>query len=159
MQSTIERPAPVCAGCGNDGTRASLYLTIDAKWRPDLGAWELEQRLDSGGQELDCLECDHRTPEDEEHETGFPYGYCVRSLNMVGETIAPPDPAIQSLIEALAQAVARSRMVADMDKSQARAVAKLAALRLVATDLGATAHNLRPEIPADYFTRAAFFTR
>jgi hypothetical protein len=58
-----------CEECGNDGTDGSLYLTIDAKWRD--GVWELEEREDEGGGELDCLNCDHRT---EAPEGIFPYG-------------------------------------------------------------------------------------
>ena len=62
-----------CAECGNDGTEGSLYLTIDAKYRN--GEWELEEREDDGGMELDCLECDHRTPfSTHEGEVPFPYG-------------------------------------------------------------------------------------
>ena len=64
-----------CAKCGNDGTKASLYLTIDAKWNGE--AWILEERDDDGGRELDCLECDHRTDVREVPEI-FPYGMEVK---------------------------------------------------------------------------------
>lgn len=73
---------PVCAKCGNDGGESSLYLTIDAKWDKSAGAWELEEREDDGGGELDCLNCDHRTPVmgavNEEAESFFPYGLMLQ---------------------------------------------------------------------------------
>jgi hypothetical protein len=62
-------PTPKCAKCGNDGTAAGLYLTIDALW--DGERWVLEPREDDGGMELDCLKCDHRTPDE---DSAFPYG-------------------------------------------------------------------------------------
>lgn len=52
---------PVCEECGNDGTKARLYVTIDASYDAKANAWILEEREDEGGGELDCLECDHRT--------------------------------------------------------------------------------------------------
>lgn len=61
--------APKCEACGNDGTQGALYVTVDAKWLPDKKAWVLEARENDGGQELDCLACDHHTPSPE-----FPYG-------------------------------------------------------------------------------------
>lgn len=73
---------PVCAKCGNDGGEGSLYLTIDARWNKSAGAWELEEREDDGGAELDCLNCDHRTPvmgaTNDEAESFFPYGLHVQ---------------------------------------------------------------------------------
>lgn len=59
---------PVCAACGNDGTKGALYVTVDARWMPELGVWRLVERDDSGGRVLDCLACDHQTP-----EPAFPY--------------------------------------------------------------------------------------
>ena len=65
-----------CEECGNDGTKGSLFLTIDARWSHEAGAWVLERREDIGGEEIDCLECDHRTPA---HELDiFPYDMEVR---------------------------------------------------------------------------------
>ncbi len=52
---------PICAGCGNDGTQGSLYVTVDAKWIPESNSWELVERVEDGGHEIDCLACDHRT--------------------------------------------------------------------------------------------------
>ena len=72
---------PKCDKCGNDGSEGSLFLTIDARWNFELKQWELEEREDDGGAELDCLNCDHRTP--------------VRGLPLFpyGATLAPPaDP-------------------------------------------------------------------
>lgn len=65
--------APRCAKCGNDGTEAGLYLTIDARWQPAEQAWELIQRDDSGGRAFDCLACDHSTLA-EGPASFFPYG-------------------------------------------------------------------------------------
>lgn len=70
---------PCCMKCGNDGSVAGLYLTVDARYDPAAKAWILEPRDDQGGQELDCLACDTRTPVDAMDETGlrtseFPYG-------------------------------------------------------------------------------------
>lgn len=72
---------PECGSCGNDGTESSLFLTIDAKWHPETKTWELEEREDDGGMELDCLACDERTPVCEGAgdvpEPIFPYGFMV----------------------------------------------------------------------------------
>lgn len=63
---------PRCAHCGNDGTQASLFLTIDARWRPAEKGWELQEREDVGGMSFDCLACDKRT-DVEGDEAFFPY--------------------------------------------------------------------------------------
>lgn len=86
---------PVCAKCGNDGTKGGLFLTIDARYDPAVKGWVLEQRDDSGGQEIDCLACDHRTPEGPQEdggpevESGFPYDMVVFAVAPEGEA-APP---------------------------------------------------------------------
>jgi hypothetical protein len=76
----IEAESPVqCEHCGNDGSRAELYLSIDAAWKPDGaggGAWELQARDDDGGTALDCLECDGQTECD--RESLFPYGLMIQ---------------------------------------------------------------------------------
>jgi hypothetical protein len=80
---------PVCAKCGNDGTKASLYLTIDAKW--DGEVWTLEEREDDGGGELDCLACDHRSPfPDDDGETPFPYGMTFKLGRMAVAIVHDP---------------------------------------------------------------------
>ena len=67
--------APIrCAHCGNDGSQAGLYLTIDARHCPELGGWRLQLMEDGGGRELDCMGCDKTTPVD---QTVFPYGMIV----------------------------------------------------------------------------------
>ena len=65
--------APICEKCGNDGTKGTLYVTIDARWDHENKCWILDARDDEGGQELDCLNCDHRTEGPE-----FPYGATVQ---------------------------------------------------------------------------------
>lgn len=72
-----------CEKCGNDGTEASLYLTIDAKW--DGENWTLEEREDAGGAELDCLVCDHRTAAP---EGIFPYGMKLKLGRLAAVVIA-----------------------------------------------------------------------
>jgi hypothetical protein len=64
MTTTTTAAAPVCANGGNTGAgnRSGLYLTIDARWDTDKGAWLLLEREDSAGGAWDCLECDHQTP-------------------------------------------------------------------------------------------------
>jgi hypothetical protein len=72
-----EYQKPVCEECGNDGTKGRLYVTIDARWDAERGGWVLERREDDGGDELDCLACDHRTPL---HEVKvFPYDAFVEA--------------------------------------------------------------------------------
>lgn len=61
-----------CAKCGNDGSEGGLYVTIDAQWDKARQVWVLEMREDEGGDELDCITCDHRTP-----SPPFPYGSTV----------------------------------------------------------------------------------
>lgn len=69
---------PICAGCGNDGSQGSLYLTLDALWMPELVAWRLVERDDDGGRSFDCLACDHQTSVNGP-EALFPYGVDVRT--------------------------------------------------------------------------------
>lgn len=74
---------PACAKCGNDGSAAALYLTVDARYDPAAKGWTLTQRDGEGGQELDCLACDHRSPVDDKDEamkakSFFPYQTTVR---------------------------------------------------------------------------------
>jgi hypothetical protein len=84
MMKTIQ-----CEKCGNTGDKASLYLTIDAKW--DGEVWTLEEREDEGGAELDCLECDHRTPfPGEDGETPFPYGMTLKIGRMAAAIVHDP---------------------------------------------------------------------
>ncbi len=68
--------APICAKCGNDGTAGGLYVTVDARWDKEARAWILEARDDEGGRALDCLACDHRTP-DPDVAPWFPYDTTV----------------------------------------------------------------------------------
>lgn len=83
--------APKCAKCGNDGSEAGLYLTIDAKFQPGKG-WELEERTDDGGMQLDCLACDHRTDVDDGTKggpaSGFPYGHFITGETFVLAALA-----------------------------------------------------------------------
>lgn len=80
-----------CNHCGNDGTQASLYLTIDARWDGDV--WTLEEREDSGDMELDCLACDRRTPfPGEDGETPFPYGMKLKIGRMAAIIVHDPRP-------------------------------------------------------------------
>lgn len=77
MNDKTQSPAaPVCKHCGNDGADNGLFLAVDLRWRPDLSAWELVERDDSGGVMLDCLECDEQT----ECERGsiVPYGLMIQ---------------------------------------------------------------------------------
>lgn len=74
-----------CGKCGNDGTAGSLYLTVDAKWNGET--WELEEREDVGGGELDCFECDHRT---EAPEGIFPYGMSFKLGRMAAAIVNDP---------------------------------------------------------------------
>lgn len=98
---------PKCAKCGNDGSKAGLYLTIDAKFQPGKG-WELEERTDDGGMELDCLACDHRTPVDDGTEggpvSGFPYGFLPRDIEELRNPAAMRD-ALNALIPHVADEV------------------------------------------------------
>lgn len=50
-----------CEECGNDGLNGGLYLTLDARYEPETQTWTLQRREDLGGDELDCINCDHRT--------------------------------------------------------------------------------------------------
>lgn len=83
---------PICGDCGNDGSKGGLFLTIDAQWRPDLGAWELQAREDDGGAELDCLACDHRTADDP-GDSAFPYGLLIRRDGKIGKIGPVPGAA------------------------------------------------------------------
>lgn len=64
---------PKCAKCGNDGSRGSLYLTIDARWDYENQRWDLEPREDDGGCLIDCLACNALSDDDPDTST-FPYG-------------------------------------------------------------------------------------
>lgn len=78
--------APCCEHCGNDGTEEALYIAVDCRWRPEHGAWELEQREDGNGSAVDCLACDKLT-EDEEGRL-FPYGMHLRPPAAVDGSLA-----------------------------------------------------------------------
>jgi|GEM_PF-2540088 len=67
-----EPAKPVCPHCGNDGSKSGLYVTVDARWTPDADGWTLQARDDDGGRELDCMECDQRSP-----DPAFPYDSIV----------------------------------------------------------------------------------
>jgi hypothetical protein len=91
-----------CEECGNDGTRSSLFLTIDAKYRD--GEWELEEREDDGGMELDCLECDHRTNfSTGDGEVPFPYGMTFKISNMAA--IITRDPRAQTAVDKIEEQI------------------------------------------------------
>lgn len=115
MTAATTPTAPRCAKCGNEGhgydplteTGGALYLTVDCRWRPEAGKWELVERADSGGGAFDCLQCDFRTEAHGPAAAFFPYG----------EMIAPPGAeklASAPLPDYSAQMLAMLEMVLDV---------------------------------------------
>lgn len=82
MTDATTPTAPLCASCGNTGAYdpkkpeegGALFLTVDARWRPEVGKWEMLDREDSG---FDCLKCDHLTTTGDPARHFFPYGAMI----------------------------------------------------------------------------------
>lgn len=99
---------PKCAHCGNDGSEAGLYLTVDAKWRPDIGAWEFEEREDASGMDFDCLACDERTD-----AIGADACFAYGALMKPDGSIAGSPSLTESDWELIADAISNSDMPGD----------------------------------------------
>lgn len=77
--------APRCRHCGNDGSYdpkkpnegGALYLTVDARWRPEVGKWEMIERDNDNCGAFDCLKCDTLTFVNGREESFFPYGALI----------------------------------------------------------------------------------
>lgn len=110
--------APKCEKCGNDGSAAGLYLTIDARFDPAAKGWKLEEREDSGGASFDCLNCDHRT-EAWGEDACFPYDHVLSAETFVIAAVA------KNMLDFIRMVAAGNTEIADLERDAARIISSI----------------------------------